>query len=297
MSEPSPFSLLMAVYAGDRPEFVRRAFHSSVQEQTRRPTDVVLVQDGPVGAELQCCLTELVRDSPSPTTLMVLEQNLGLASAMDAGLARCRYDIVARMDADDVSAPERFAVTLPVLEAGADLVGTSLWEIGADEAIPLGRRNPPTHPDMIKATARWHDPFNHPSVVYRRSAVRAAGGYEDLPLLEDYWLFARMIMQGARVANIAEPLVLYRVSAGAYERRGGLRLLRAELTLQVAFLRSGFTSRWQFVRNVVLRGGYRLVPPQLRRAVYRRAIAPRGPRLDASVQRPDPQEPRDSPPH
>jgi hypothetical protein len=117
-------------------------------------------------------------------------------------------------------------------------------------------------------------------VVYRQSAVAAAGGYEHLPLMEDYWLFARMIAAGARVSNRPEPLVLYRVGAGAYQRRGGLRLLRAELSLQRRFLRSGFTTRGQFARNVAVRGGYRLVPGAIRRPVYRLLVATRGERLE-----------------
>jgi len=277
------FSLLMAVYAGDQPDFLVRAFRSSVHEQTRRPDEVVVVQDGPLRAELTACLDGLVRTCPVPVRVVVLPVNVGLACAMEAGLAQCRYDVVARMDADDVSLPSRFAVTVPVLEAGADLVGTGLWEIGLDEATVLGRRDPPTRPEIIASVARWQDPFNHPSVVYRRSAVRSAGGYQDLPLLEDYWLFARMIMAGAVVANVNEPLVLYRVAAGAYERRGGVRLLWAEIRLQHVFLVSGFTTLGQFLRNVALRGGYRLVPAGLRRVVYRRVVAQRGGRLEAAA--------------
>ena len=124
MTASQEFSLLMAVYAGDQPDFLVRAFRSSVHEQSRRPDEVVVVQDGPLRAELTACLDGLVRTCPVPVRVVVLPVNVGLACAMEAGLAQCRYDVVARMDADDVSLPSRFAVTVPVLEAGADLVGT-----------------------------------------------------------------------------------------------------------------------------------------------------------------------------
>jgi hypothetical protein len=91
--------------------------------------------------------------------------------------------------------------------------------------------------------------------------------------MEDYLLWAKMIVAGARVANVAEPLVRYRVGAGAYARRGGLRQLCAELAVQRRFRRIGFTTRAQFVRNVAVRGGYRLVPEVVRRLAYRRVIA------------------------
>ena len=68
-------------------------------------------------------------------------------------------------------------------------------------------------------------------MVYRRTCVQSVGGYGDFALMEDYLLWAKMITAGARVANVAEPLVLYRVGAGAYRRRGGLAQLRTELGL------------------------------------------------------------------
>jgi len=274
-----PFSLLMAVYAGDRPQFVSRAVSSSVHDQTLRPAELVLVQDGPVSPALAACISGLVAGSPIPVRHVQLAQNGGLARALQAGLHRCEHDVVARMDSDDVSLPERFARTVPLVLGGIDLLGTALLEIGLDEQV-LGRRDPPTRPEVIASTARLHDPFNHPSVVYRRSAVLAAGGYRHLPMMEDYWLFARMIAAGARVANLPEALVLYRVAAGAYERRGGVALLRAELQLQSEFRRTGFTTRPQYLRNVVVRGGYRLVPAAVRRSAYTRVVAGRGARLD-----------------
>jgi hypothetical protein len=177
------------------------------------------------------------------------------------------------MDADDISLPNRFAVQMPIIESGADIVGSGLLEFVADPDEVVGTRTPPTDPDRIRARARFAIPFNHPTVVFRRDVVLAAGGYTDFALMEDYLLWAKLIVAGARVANVAEPLVLYRVGEGAYARRGGLGQLRAELAVQRRFRSLGFTSRWQFVRNVLVRGGYRLVPERIRRMAYRRLVA------------------------
>jgi glycosyltransferase involved in cell wall biosynthesis len=277
----SEFSLLLAVYAGDRSDYLERAFRSTVHEQQRRPGDVVIVQDGPVPEDLDATLKQLIDSSPVPVQHIVLAENAGLGPALDAGLARCVFDVVARMDADDVSLPHRFAMQIPLIEAGADIVGSALLEFSDDAHDPrhiVGRRTPPLAPDEIVTYSRFHDPFNHPTVVYRRSAVQAAGGYQDLPLMEDYLLFARMLANGAQPANVAEPLVHYRVGAGAYARRGGMRLLRSEIALQRRFRELGITSRTEFARNVLIRGGYRLVPVRLRRFAYRRLIAVRGER-------------------
>ena len=137
----------------------------------------------------------------------------------------------------------------------------------------VGQRVPPTDPEQIHRYARMHDPFNHPTVVYRRTAVLAAGGYGDLPLMEDYALFARMLQNGARAVNVAEPLVYYRVGESSFKRRGGTDLLRSELRLQREFRRQGFTSSPEYVRNVLVRGGYRMIPWRFRRAVYRPIVA------------------------
>jgi glycosyltransferase involved in cell wall biosynthesis len=283
-----PFSLLMPVYHGDRPDYLRRAFRSAVDDQTVRPDQVVIVRDGPVRGELAECLDELQVNSLVPVTFVALEVNGGLGPALDRGLAASWFDVVARMDADDVAMPYRFEVELPLIE-NADIVGSGLLEFVADTNDIVGQRVPPLDHEKINRYARVHDPFNHPTVVYRRSAVLAAGGYGDIPLMEDYSLFARMLAGGARAVNVPEPLVFYRVGAQAFKRRGGLRLLRSELRLQAEFRQRRFTSAAEYLRNVAIRGGYRLVPWWCRRAVYRPVVTRCTDRLGPeSAQRPGP---------
>lgn len=269
----APFSLLLPVYAGDRPDYLAQAFRSSVHEQSLRPDQVVLVRDGPVPPELEERIRALVGTSPVETSLVSIEVNRGLAHALEIGLEHCRHDIVARMDADDVSLPRRFELQLARMAEGFDLVGSGMIEFvdRIDEVVAT--RTPHSGQDAIAKYSRFHDPFNHPTVVYRATAVREAGGYRPMGLMEDYWLFARMISAGARVANIREPLVAYRVGDGAYARRGGVAQLRAEIRLQREFRRMGFTSRLEYLRNVAIRGGYRLVPENLRRVGYRAMLA------------------------
>jgi glycosyltransferase involved in cell wall biosynthesis len=267
-------SLLLPVWASDRPDFLTDAFRSSVDAQTRRPDQVVIVRDGPVPAALAERITELASSAVVPVDVVELENNVGLGPALDAGLVACRHDVVARMDADDISLPHRFAVQLPIIESGVDVVGSGLLEFGDDPDDVVGTRTVPTDPAEIRRRARFASPFNHPTVVYRRPLVTGVGGYGDFAKMEDYLLWAKLIVADARLANVAEPLVKYRVGAGAYGRRGGFSLLRAEVALQRRFRALGFTTRAQCARNLVVRGGYRLVPEALRRSAYRRVIAP-----------------------
>lgn len=287
------FSLLMPVYGGDRADRVRRAFRSAVDDQTVRPDQVVIVRDGPVDDDLAGCLDDLRANSPVPVTFVPLPRNCGLGSALDRGLVACWFDVVARMDADDVSMPHRFEVELPLIE-DADIVGSGLLEFVEDTDNIVGQRVPPVEPDRIRWYARMHDPFNHPTVVYRRSAVQAAGGYGDLPLMEDYSLFARMLHADARPINVPEPLVFYRVGSSAFKRRGGIDLLRSELRLQREFRHQGFTTVGQYLRNVAIRGGYRLIPWWFRRAVYRPIVTRHPEHLEqelAMLLEPGPAEP------
>lgn len=268
------FSVLLPVYAGDTDVWVERAIRSVTVDQTRPPAEVVVVRDGPVGDGLAEVLARAARGELTGgvgVRVVALAENVGLARALCAGLDACGHEIVARADADDVSLPERFAVQVPLVEAGLDLVSSAIVEFAGDENVRGLVRSYPTDAAGLAALARTRDPFNHPAVVYRRAAVAAAGGYEHLDRMEDYWLFARMIHAGARVGNVAQPLVLYRVNGGAYARRGGWRMLRSELILQTRMLRLGFTTPVQFARNVGVRGLWRFVPTGLRQRVYRLA--------------------------
>jgi glycosyltransferase involved in cell wall biosynthesis len=267
---PEPFSVLLPVWDGDRADRFERAAASVTEDQTLRPNQLIVVRDGPVHEALEGAITRLCENSPVPVTYLPLPHNVGLGPALDEGLRASEYDLVARADADDISMPHRFEVMVPRC-TDADLVGAGMLEFRDDDLDAIvGVRTPPLGREKIERYARLHDPFNHPTIVYRRQAVVAAGGYGDLALMEDYRLFARMLANGARVANLPDPVVYYRVGATAYKRRGGKALFRSEVRLQREFLSEGFISRGQFTRNVAMRGAYRFVPWWLRRAAYRR---------------------------
>lgn len=273
MSQASAdFSLLLPTYARDDPAFLRLAFESSVDRQTLRPAEAVIVQDGPVPDALAEELARIERESPIPVRVVRLPENLGLTEALNAGLAACSHPVVARMDADDVSVPERFERQWALVSEGYDLVGTGMAEFEVDHSATVSERIPPTGPARIRDHARTHNPFNHPTMMYRLAALDKVGGYEPFGKMEDYWLGVRLIASGARVENIAEPLVLYRVGAGAFARRGGWVEARTEWRLQRAMLGMGFITRAEYVRNVVMKGAYRLMPASVKRVLFRRFV-------------------------
>lgn len=273
------FSVLLPVYAGDTPQRFRRAVASSTLEQTVRPSQVVIVRDGPVAPEMAAAIdeiTEQLRTAQPPIDVVRadLPENRGLTAVLRHGLQLCTHEIIARADADDVSYPHRFEAQLPLIVEGADLVGSSMNEIGDEEEV-LAVRQAPTDPARIARISRLRNPVSHPTVVFRRGPVASVGGYQEMPLAEDYWLWVRMLRAGARVRNVAEPLVGYRVSDGAYSRRGGPEVFAAEMQLQSRLFSLGHLGRLELARNIAVRGGYRFIPRGLRERSYRALVSSR----------------------
>ncbi len=271
-SSQAAFSLLLPVYAGDDPGFLRLAFESSVQGQSLRPAEAVIVQDGPVPDALAREIERIGAESPIPVNVVLLPENRGLTDALNAGLAACAQPVVARMDADDVSLPGRFERQWALLQQGFDLVGTGMVEFEHDPGRPASTRVPPVGSERIREHARTHNPFNHPTMMYRLDALDRVGRYQPFGKMEDYWLGIRLIDDGARVENIADPLLAYRVGSGAFARRGGWVEARTEWRLQRELLRMGFVTRGQYLRNVVMKGVYRLMPASVKRVLFRGLI-------------------------
>lgn len=265
----SKFSVLMSVYAGDQPEHLRLALASNTEGQTLPPNQLVLVQDGPVSAELSQVIADFEEQSSLPVTVVRLAKNHGLAAALHEGLTYCDYDIVARADSDDVSTPDRFAQQVPLLAAGQyDVLGSAMYEFTDDPAHPEAERKAVTGARAIREILPKRNPMLHPTVVFRKSAVEAVGSYVEVPGAEDYWLWARMSRAGFVLGNLSQPLVSYRV-ATAYTRRGGMQALRKDLHIQRRLYTGGVLSPVRFAQNLAIRGVYRLAPEALRTRAFR----------------------------
>lgn len=267
---------LMTVYAGTAAAHLDAAL-ASLWAQTRPAAAAVVVADGPLTAAQEAVLAAHAAAHPE-LRLVRLPVNRGAGPAAAAGLAEVATEWVARLDADDIAAPERLARQLPYAEArGLDVAGTALAEFD-DAAVAAGaspgrallgvRRLPAGH-DRIAAYARWNSPVNHPSALLRVAAVRAAGGYRDRPMMEDYDLWARMLARGARFGNMAEPLTLFRGGDAALARRTGAGMFAAERRMQATLVAEGLVSRPRAALNLLLRTGYRLLPAAALRRLNR----------------------------
>jgi glycosyltransferase involved in cell wall biosynthesis len=261
-------SVLMTIYAKVSVEELRRSL-SSVLEQSLAPDEVVVVEDGPLPPDLRQAVDELAAIHPQ-LRLEKLAVNGGSGVASAAGLRAARGDLVARMDADDISLPHRFAQQVTLMERDhLDICGSSVLEFHGDPDHVIGVRRLPSTQADIERYVRINSPFNNPSVVLRRELALRVGGYHDLRYMQDYDLFARMLAAGARVANIDEPLVLFSAGSTMLRRRSGLEMVRREWDLQRRLRRYGTVGRWGMVRNLVVRSAFRLLPAPVLTFAYR----------------------------
>ena len=262
------FSVLIAVYAKETPAHLEQSLES-IFRQVLPPDEVVLVEDGPLTTALNEVVTRF-KEQHEELQIVKLPHNQGLGLALKEGLTHCQYDIVARMDSDDISKPQRFSKEMAWLEAHpeTDVVGTWTDEFAdASGQVISTRKVPETHEALLRFS-RYRNPMNHPTVMLRKAAVEQAGSYRHRDLFEDYDLWIRMLQQGARFHNLQESLLMFRLSPQLYSRRGGRHYIRREIAFQRWMHEVGHISWVRLVTNVTARTLIRLIPDRWRKYGY-----------------------------
>lgn len=237
------YSVLMSVYHKERPEHFETAVRSML-EQTVPTDDFVIVCDGPLTEELDTVLEKLVAEAPDTIHPLRLEKNVGIGMAANIGLKACRHDLVAKMDADDISLPDRCARQLALFAQEPALVicGGYIEEFEQDPAQPFDMRVVPQSSEEIFRMGRRRQPFNNMTVMYRQSAVWAVGGYSDLRRNEDFDLYARLMAAGYQGANLPVVVVKARVDRDAHRRRKGMDTLKGCVHSRYRAYKAGYAS-------------------------------------------------------
>lgn len=260
------FSVLVCTYFADSAAQLRIALES-IGEQSRRADEVVIVLDGPVPRSNERAVQEFVlaKEDMRIKTLE-LPENVGLGRALRAGVAHCSGNWIVRMDADDISVPTRLAELERYILQNPSVDVITSWATVEDPSIGTLylRRTPLTH-ERIMELGKFRYPLNHPACAIRLRSLVEAGGYRSFSGLEDYDLFARLAMSGARFGAV--PLVLYRLGdgLGQLRRRRGLGRALQQCRLQLHFFRSGYLSGGQALRNALVRVIWALLPEVLTR--------------------------------
>ncbi len=270
-TELPAYSVLMSTYAADNASWLLTALES-MSAQTFAPAEIVLVLDGPVSDELLDVIRTFEKGHPHLLTCVPLEKNGGLGPALNAGLEYCSCDVIVRMDADDISLPERCELQLSKLIEGYDMVGCNVSEFSEDPTKPNSLRVLPETTEDIIRFAKRRSPFAHPAFVVRKAALKAVGGYRSVRFAEDFDLFARLLNAGFSGYNIQMPLVSMRVDDNAYQRRGGRSYLIDMLRFNLLQFREG----WFGLSDLIVRSGANivvtLVPNSVRDAIYKKLL-------------------------
>lgn len=264
------FSVLMSIYFKESPDYFNEAMKSIWAEQSIKPSQIVLVQDGPLSQELYSMISVWEGMLGNALKCVPLENNVGLGEALNIGFQYCDYEIIARMDTDDIAMPDRFEKQLAALEnLKVDICSSWITEFDQDEnTVTALRRLPEGHDDIFKF-AKVRCPINHPAVMYRKSMVIKAGGYKSIMWFEDYYLWVRMLIVGAKFYNIQEPLVHMRAGMCQIERRSGIAYAKSELRLLKKFHDLGFLNAAEYFLMITFKFSIRVMPKGIVRQVYK----------------------------
>lgn len=249
------FSIVTSIYKNDKPEFVRVALDSMLINQTVKPTEIVLVRDGQVTEELDRLLDEYEACYPEIFNIIRLKQNGGLGKALKLGVESAKYDIVARMDSDDICLPNRFELQLRYLEQhpAVDIIGGQMTEFIDTPDNIIGKRIVPCDNEDIYDFMKNRCALNHVTVMFRKEAVLKVGNYQDWFWNEDYYLWVRMMKNECVFANLSEVVVNVRSGEDQYARRGGMKYFKSEEGIQRLMLDNKLINRCEYSVNVAKR--------------------------------------------
>ena len=262
------YSVLMAVYGKEKPEFFRQSIESMLA-QTLPFSDFVLVCDGALTHELNEVISWAQEEMDEKLQIIRLKENKGLGKALRTGVPRCRCSVIARMDSDDISRPDRCERQFRIIERdGYDLVSGTLQEFVREPGDMDRLRVLPRTSEEILQYAKKRNPFNHPCVMFRKESVLRVGSYQDFPGFEDYYLWIRMLRKGCKGYNVQEVILDMRTGNGMYYRRGGRDYLYWVLRFQRYLYCKNFITKKEYIQNCLVRTTVGAIPGGAREKFY-----------------------------
>ena len=266
------FSVLMSVYQKEKPEYLREALQSVIH-QSMVPQEIVLMQDGRLTDGLYQVIDETKREYPGFKTFEIAE-NGGLGRALAKGVGLCENELIARMDTDDIAVPDRFACQYGYMmeHPQVAVTGGFMEEFDEQDASCCRLKTMPEQMPEIRKYARYRNPLNHMTVMFRKENILKAGNYRHFPYLEDYDLWSRMLARGAQFYNIQQVFVRARTSRELYARRGGGSYCRQYLKLRKQQYEEGLLGFGEYQIARILTVGMTVQPSRLRKEVYQKIL-------------------------
>lgn len=261
----------MSVYAKEKPEYFRQALESVVK-QTLVPDEIVLIKDGILTQELEQVVHEFQMKYDILRTFQ-FETNVQLGRALAKGVELCQYELIARMDTDDIAVSDRFEKQCQYMMEHPEISALGGWmeEFNDEGTYSKIKRMPETSAEL-RRYAKYRNPLNHMTVMFRKTEILKAGNYQHFPLLEDYALWNRVLANGAFIYNLPEVFVYMRTNDGVYERRGGCMYFKQYMKLRKEQKSLGLLKFAEYMLALVLTAGMTLQPSKLRRTMYRNVL-------------------------
>lgn len=263
------FTVLLPVYHKDIAEHLKIAIESSLN-QTLMPNEILILVDGEVGVEIKAILDLYEMEYFDIVNIVYFEKNRGLGKVLRDGVVLAKHNIIARMDSDDISLPNRFERQIEIFKNDESLVllGSNIREFSYDMEQELKQKKVPLSCSEIVKYSKSRNPFNHMSVIFKKNDIIEIGNYEDMPLFEDYYLWVRVLDSGKKGMNISDVLVNVRAGEEMIAKRSGYNYFKCEINFQRNLLKMNYISKSKFISNVILRGVPRLLPTKIVEMIY-----------------------------
>lgn len=266
------FSVLMSVYFRENPKYFMLSLDSIIH-QTLPPAEIILIKDGPLSKELDDVITSYEQEYPNLFKIISLSENKGLGTALAIGVEKCSYELIARMDTDDIARKDRFEkqITFMQTHPEIDVVGSNVAEFENDPEKIVSYRILPEFPEEIRKFGKKRCPVNHPTIIYRKSSVLHTGNYKPVKHntgFEDYYLWMRMLNQGMNFYNMQECLVYSRIGNDMIGRRHGHTYFKSELNCFRLARKMKYINYFEFITAIITRGIVRLVPKNITHWIY-----------------------------
>ena len=263
----------MSLYSKEHPEYLCQALDSMIN-QTIKPDEIVLVEDGPLTDDLYAVSEKYKDKYPELLHIVINEKNLGLGLALNRGLEVCRNELVARMDTDDISKPARCEKQLKRFKEKPELaiIGSHIDEFVGSIDNVISQRKVPVTSEAIYEYAKKRSAFNHPTVMYRKSAVLAECGYSNLRRNQDVDLFGRMLFKGYKAENIDEALLWFRCSDELAARRKSWENTWSYIATIKKFWKMGYSSFPDFTVVAVAQTVMYFMPLQIQNYIYKKLL-------------------------
>lgn len=267
------FSVLMSLYYKEKPEYFRECMES-ILNQTLLPSQIIIVKDGPLTPELDKAVDKFVDADPDLYTIVPLAKNGGLGPALAEGIQHSKFNLVARMDTDDIAVPTRFEKQMQQFkdDPGLDICGSNIVEFEGNVHNIVAKRGVPLTDKDIKQYQKKRDAFNHMTVMYKKDAVLRAGNYQSVPLMEDTMLWVNMIQTGAKCKNIKEPLVYARVGKDMFNRRGGWEYYKKYRNGRKKVLETGYINKSDYYTTLAVQAVVALMPGKVREFFFEKML-------------------------